>query len=123
MQLKRKYKRRNGAVFEKNFQLFDNFTHSLSEAERDSLASIFERAVRKAFTEKDKFIAFFVENGRDYSQLRASDRLYPTKVAFTEEELEMFRELVEANKGIIGDRNESETARRVLYYYYATKSE
>ena len=117
-----RYRKRNGDSVEKTLILFKNFTQKIKEMSNESLSLMFSKAVRKAYNERDKLIPFFLKNAIKYSTLKKTDRLYYTKLALSDEEAEMFNELTKVFERILGTRNKSETARRVLFYYVATNS-
>jgi len=113
----RKYRKRNGDTVEKTLILFDNFTHKLMQSEDQSLTMLVSKAIRKAYSEKDRLIKFFLNNASYYSKLRKQDKLYYTKIALTVEEARMLDELAREFEKLLGTKNESETVRRVLFYY------
>lgn len=118
----KKYRKRNGDSVEKTLILFKNFTQRLNEMSNESLSLMFSKAVRKAYNERDKLIPFFLKNAIKYSALKKNDKLYYTKLALSSEEAEMFNELTKVFERILGTKNESETARRVLFYYVTANS-
>jgi len=116
----RKYRKMRDVRKEKSLNLYRKFTDELVRLSGDSLVTLFSKALRKAYNEKSQLIKFFVQNGRDYALLKSFDKTYNTKLLLTQEELLMLRELSVIFKDLLGSRNESETARRILYYYYVT---
>jgi len=118
--VKYRNRKRAGVVFEKNFILYKKFTQNLMQVEGESLTILFSKALRKAYAERSKLIEFFLKEGRNYTVLDNFDKLYNTKIALNSDEMAMLSELMRMFEPLLGSRNASETARRVLYYYYAT---